>query len=66
MYINTFVSIRLPWTSNVSWCGLGSIIIYHINIALFSYIGIRSKVLYNFKSIIMNDTYVKTQQSSKK
>ena len=28
--------------------------IYHIYIALFSYIGIRSKVLYNLKSIIMN------------
>ena len=40
-------------------------IIYYIYIALFSYIGIRSKVLYNFKSIIMYDTHVKTQQSSK-
>ena len=42
------------------------IIIYHIYIALFSYIAIRSNVLYNFKSIIMKDTHVKTQQSSKK
>ena len=41
------------------------IIINHIYIALFSYIGIRSKVLYNFKGIIMNDTHVKKEQSSK-
>jgi len=34
-------------------------------IALCSYIGIRSIVLYNFKRIIMNDTHVKTQQPSK-
>mgnify|MGYP000031194194 CR=1 FL=1 len=41
------------------------IIINHIYIALFSYIGIRSNVLYTFKSILMNDTRVKTEQSSK-
>ena len=32
----------------------------------FSYIGIRSKVLYNFKSIIMNDIHVNADRLSNK
>ena len=36
------------------------------NESLFSYIGIRSKVIFIFKSIIKYETHVKTLQSSKR
>jgi len=41
------------------------ILLYIYTIFIYSYIEICSKVLNNFRSIIMNKTHVKTQQFSK-